>query len=90
MQDRRLVGILDESDVLRSVEGPDREARFRQPVRKAMTSQLKTLQVSEPIEELLPIFERDEVALVLDGDEFVGVITRVDLINWLRLHPKAA
>jgi cystathionine beta-synthase len=90
MQDGRLVGILDESDILKNVEGGDREAKFRQPVRKAMTSQLKTLQVSEPIEELLPIFERDEVALVLDGDEFVGVITRVDLINWLRLHPKAA
>jgi hypothetical protein len=28
------------------------------------------------------------VALVMDGSEFVGVITRVDLINYLRLHPK--
>jgi CBS domain-containing protein len=25
------------------------------------------------------------VALVVDGDEFVGLITRVDLINHLRL-----
>jgi cystathionine beta-synthase len=90
MQDGRLVGILDESDILKCVEGGDREAKFRRPVREAMTSQLKTLQMSEPMEELLPIFERDEVALVLDGEEFVGVITRVDLINWLRLHPKAA
>jgi cystathionine beta-synthase len=31
------------------------------------------------------VFDRDEVAVVLDGDEFMGLITRVDLINHLRL-----
>jgi cystathionine beta-synthase len=92
MSDGRLVGILDESDILKGVDNEEvaREARFAQSVETAMTSKLKTLQVSEPMESLLPIFERDEVALIMDHDEFVGVITRVDLINHLRLHPKAA
>jgi cystathionine beta-synthase len=36
---------------------------------------------------LPPIFERNEVAIVLDGEKFVGLITRIDLINHLRLHP---
>lgn len=92
MVESRLVGILDESDILKGVENEAvaREARFAQPVRSAMTTSLRTVQAHEPLEELLPIFERDEVALVLDGEEFVGVITRVDLINHLRLHPQAA
>ena len=30
------------------------------------------------------MFERDEVALVMEGREFLGVITRIDLINHLR------
>jgi len=90
MRDGRLVGILDESDMLRGVEGGGREERFKQPVETVMTSALNTLQVNEPIDALLPVFDRDEVALVCDGDEFVGVITRVDLINWMRLNPKAA
>jgi cystathionine beta-synthase len=86
----RLVGLLDESDMLRGVENERvaREARFRQPVRSAMATNLRTLQVSEPMEALLPVFERDEVALVMDGEEFLGLITRVDLINHLRLHPR--
>jgi cystathionine beta-synthase len=92
MAEGRLVGILDESDILKGVENERvaREARFAQPVKSVMTANLRTVQAHEKLEELLPIFERDEVALVLDGDEFVGLITRVDLINHLRLHPRAA
>ncbi len=92
MVDGRLVGILDESDMLKGVENEAvaREARFAQLVKSVMTSNLRTVQAREKLEELLPIFERDEVALVLDGEEFVGIITRVDLINHLRLHPRAA
>jgi len=30
------------------------------------------------------VFDRNEVAIVFDGDEFVGLITRIDLINHLR------
>jgi cystathionine beta-synthase len=92
IEDGRLVGLLDESDMLRGVENEHvkREARFRQPVRWAMTTRLRTLQVSEPMEALLPVFERDEVALILDGEQYLGLITRVDLINHLRLHPRGA
>ncbi len=86
----RLVGLLDESDMLRGVENEQvaRDARFRQPVRWAMATRLRTLQVSEPLEALLPVFERDEVALVVDGERYLGLITRVDLINHLRLNPR--
>jgi cystathionine beta-synthase len=42
------------------------------------------VQADQPLDALLPIFERNEVAIVLDGRAFVGLITRVDLINHLR------
>jgi cystathionine beta-synthase len=32
----------------------------------------------------MPIFEKDFVAIVMDGDSFLGLITRVDLLNHLR------
>ena len=53
----------------------------------AMTARLHTLQANEPLDALLPIFERDEVAIVMDGLEFLGLITRIDLINHLRRAP---
>ena len=68
------------------VEGPydGRWERFNAPVARAMTSELHTLQASQSLDALLPVFDRNEVAIVFDGDEFVGLITRIDLINHLR------
>ena len=77
-----LVGIVDESDVLLHVYGD--EARFRDPVRTAMVSKLDRLGVASPIEALLPVFDRGHVAIVMDGERFLGLITRIDLLNYLR------
>jgi cystathionine beta-synthase len=92
MQDDRLVGILDDSDIVHVLDTDEltREARFAKPVRSAMATALDTLQVGETLDDLIPIFDRDRVAILLDGDEFVGLITRVDLINYLRLHPEGS
>jgi cystathionine beta-synthase len=86
----KLVGILDESDVLLAVEGRDahRAKGFAETVRSAMTSNVRTLPADSPLEDLVPVFERNEVAVVVDGEEFMGLITRVDLINHLRLSAR--
>ena len=86
MQDGVLVGILDESDILSAVEGQDRAERFAHPVRSAMTTAVRTLPAHAPLSDLKPIFDRNEVAVVMDGKNFLGLITRVDLINHLRLN----
>lgn len=78
----KVVGIIDESDILLSVYGD--EQRFRAPVREAMTSRLDTLQVDAPMSRLLPIFDRGHVVIVERGDHFLGLITRYDLLNFLR------
>jgi cystathionine beta-synthase len=85
----RVVGILDESDILAFVEGAEehRAGRFRETVATAMTRDLHTLQISDRLDALPRLFERNEVAIVLDGEKFVGLITRVDLLNHLRLAP---
>jgi cystathionine beta-synthase len=81
----KLVGILDESDILDAVGGREGRAdRFGQKVADAMTREVNTLQVQQSLDELRPLFDRDEVAVVMDGEKLVGLITRVDLINHLR------
>jgi len=82
MEGDRLAGIIDESDVLLHVYGD--EARFRDPVSTAMVTKLEKLDVKAPIEALLPVFDRGQVAIVTDGDQFLGLITRIDLLNYLR------
>ncbi|HEY3520752.1 MAG TPA: pyridoxal-phosphate dependent enzyme [Rhodanobacteraceae bacterium] len=82
MEGDKIVGMLDESDLLIHVYGD--EDRFRDPVSTAMVSRLHVLPVDSPIESLLPIFERGHVAIVTDRDRFLGLITRIDLLNYLR------
>ncbi len=82
MDGDRIVGILDESDVLMHVFG--NESKFRDPVSTAMASKLDVLDVHEPIARLIPVFDRGEVAIVMNGDKFLGLITRIDLLNYLR------
>ncbi|WP_292066974.1 cystathionine beta-synthase [Brevundimonas sp. UBA7664] len=88
IQDGRLVGILDESDLVHVMNTDEitRKERFAKPVSSAMTRDLDTVQVSESLDALIPLFDRDRVAIVLDGDAFVGLIARVDLINHLSLN----
>jgi cystathionine beta-synthase len=82
MDGDNIVGIIDESDALLHVYGD--EARFRDPVSTAMVSKLDRIEVDSPIESLLPVFDRGHVAIVMDGSRFLGLITRIDLLNWLR------
>src|SRR5947199_463849 len=85
----RAIGILDESDLLVKVH---RDAtHFNDPVRTAMTDRLETLAPTAKIKDLLEVFERGRVAIVMEGDKFLGLITRTDLLSYLRLKmPKAA
>jgi len=36
------------------------------------------------MESLLPVFDRGHVAIIVDGQKFMGLITRIDLLNYLR------
>ena len=82
LKDGRIVGIVDEEDIL--LEVTDNPAHFREPVTEAMERRLVTVPPSATIEELMDIFKRGLVAIVVDGSEFLGLITRIDFLNWLR------
>ncbi|MDP7028798.1 MAG: pyridoxal-phosphate dependent enzyme [Phycisphaerales bacterium] len=77
-----LVGILDESDVLMAVtrENPG----FDRPVSDFMTRRLETVNASDGVEALTSIFRADRIAIVMDGERYLGLITRIDLISYLR------
>jgi cystathionine beta-synthase len=82
LENGHIVGMLDESDVLLAVCRD--EAAFGRPARDVMTSRLTTVTPDAPVESLLPIFDRGLVAIVCEGERFLGLITRLDVINFLR------
>jgi cystathionine beta-synthase len=80
--ERHIAGILDEWDLLHAVS-QDPEA-FRRPVREFMTSRLETVGPATPVADLVPIFEKGMVAIVVESGRFLGLITRIDVLNYLR------
>jgi cystathionine beta-synthase len=77
-----VVGILDESDILLAVT-KDAD-NFKKPVKEFMTTDLSTISADASIDELLPLFAEDKVAIVFDQNAYLGLITKIDLINHLR------
>lgn len=82
LQDEKIIGIIDEADILMAVY--EHENRFRDSVNTAMITNLETIHYDKPLKALISIFEKNHVAIVMDGEQFLGVITRIDLLNYLR------
>jgi cystathionine beta-synthase len=80
--DGKVVGLLDESDILLAVH--DDINAYRKPVRDRMTQKLETVQASTPLREVVTILDRGLVGLLYHEGRFYGLITRVDLLNHLR------
>jgi cystathionine beta-synthase len=83
-QNGRAIGIIDESDLLVKVHRDP--THFNDAVKNAMTDRLETLSPEANINDLLEVFDRGRVAIVMDRDKFLGLITRTDLLSYLRLH----
>ncbi len=83
-QNGRALGIIDESDLLVKVHRDP--THFNDAVKTAMTNKLETLPPKAKIKDLLDVFDRGRVAIVMEDDKFLGLITRTDLLSYLRLH----
>ncbi|KAA9001319.1 pyridoxal-phosphate dependent enzyme [Affinibrenneria salicis] len=82
LENDRVVGIIDEWDLLNSLKKNARH--FSLSARDAMSSRLNTLDKSASHDDLLATFDRGHVAIILDGERFLGLITRTDVLNHWR------
>jgi cystathionine beta-synthase len=79
---QRLVGVIDESDILLGMHADP--THFSLPVASAMTDTLQTLPPSASLATLQAELDRGLVAIIADASGFHGLITRVDMLNHLR------
>jgi len=82
MDEGKLVGIVTEDTIIQHVYGkPD---LMNAPVADAMQTAFVTLERSTSINNLVSMLSGQPYAAILDGDEFLGLITRSDVLNYLR------
>jgi len=77
-----IVGIIDEWDMLAAVYSS--KESFNARVSEFMTEKLEMIDYKASIKDLMTLFNKDYVAIVMDSESFLGIITRIDLINFLR------
>jgi cystathionine beta-synthase len=82
LEEGRLIGVIDESDVLFSVQAD--ADHFHDPVSGAMSGSPQTLPPGATLAELRATLDRGLTAIVADERGFHGLITRFDLLNHLR------
>ena len=82
MQDGTLVGIITEDDIMRyAFGGPE---RFADTVEQAMRRTFLRVDPDCSISNLVTMLEVRPYAAVMRGDDFLGLITRADVLNYLR------
>jgi cystathionine beta-synthase len=82
MDEGNLVGILTEDDIIRFVFG--KPELLNAPVHAAMQTAFITLDKKTSINNLVAMLHVQPCAAVMDGDQFMGLITRSDVLNYLR------
>jgi len=79
-----LVGLLDEEDLLMSVYQAD--GSFDGQVADIMTTQLHTVGPDAKPDDIMPLLSQGMVVPVVEGDRFHGIITKIDMLNHMRLN----
>lgn len=75
-------GIIQETDVLLAVVA--NPLGFSIKAGTIMTSKYSKIPVTNEVTDLLPVFEQGRVVAVTDRDQFLGLITPIDFLNYLR------
>jgi cystathionine beta-synthase len=85
LEDKKVVGIVDESDLLKALYTEKRNFSTLS-INNIMTTKLIKISPNSPLEALISVLNKDFVAIIEDRNEFFhGIITKIDLINYLRV-----
>ena len=82
MDKDRLVGVVTEETIIEHVFG--KPELMNSPVAGAMQSAFIKLEKSTSINNLVAMLQVQPYAAIMDGEEFLGLITRSDVLNYLR------
>jgi len=83
MEDKKIVGIITELDILWKVVAGGLDAETTQ-IKDVMTKDVITVQANQTVEEAAELMVENEVKKlpVLDDNKLVGIVTATDLISF--------
>jgi cystathionine beta-synthase len=82
MDEGKLVGVVTEETIIQHVYG--QPELMNAPVADAMQTAFIKLDKATSVNNLVSMLQVQPYAAIMDGDEFLGLITRSDVLNYLR------
>lgn len=79
--DGRLMGIVSESDLFNAMLMGEHDPQ--EPIESIVNPHVETVSPETSLEVVSEIFTRGNVAVVIEDDKVVGIVTKIDLIDYL-------
>jgi len=83
IENGKVKGIIDESDILLALEDLDAN-KFDDKVSQHMTAGLEVLHPQDNLSALVAVLKKGYTAIIMDEENFYGIITKIDLLNYLK------
>ena len=77
----KLVGMITENDILNHCTN---SKGFEKKVSECMQKNYVSLQINSSLEDLIELLKENNIAIILKEEKFVGIITRIDLLAYLK------
>jgi cystathionine beta-synthase len=85
--DDRLAGMVTEVDLLNYLVLGDQRSPD-DPIAELVRTDVATLGPDAPLESLMSVFVNRQVAVVLDDGRVTGILTKIDILDYLASHSK--
>ena len=82
IEDDLIVGMISEGDLLEYCA--NNSEGFNLQISSCMQTEINILKVQDSIEDLVDILKLDKTAIILDDKKFIGMITKIDLLAYLK------
>ncbi|MCI0394640.1 MAG: cystathionine beta-synthase [Chloroflexi bacterium] len=84
--DGRLCGVVTEVDLLNHLLSQDHKHSADETIESVIDPNVPVVRPNTPLEALMGIFSNNSVALIATGDEVQGILTKIDILDFLSVQ----
>ena len=81
LDEEKLIGMITENDILNHCTN---NKGFEKKVSECMQKNYVSLQINSSLDDLIELLKENNIAIILKEEKFVGIITRIDLLAYLK------
>ena len=81
LEKEKLIGMITETDILNNCRN---QKGFEKSVSECMQKNYVSLEINASLDDLIELLKDNNIAIILNKEKFVGIITKIDLLAFLK------